>query len=104
MGSTNCSPVTAVSPATFAPAGPRSPWNLSIGGCDRLQRLAAREGPSVSAFDTREPAVIARRADLSAYDATCVALAEALGVQLVTADGRLGRASDDRCTITVASR
>lgn len=30
---------------------------------DRLERLAAREGLSVSAFATRELAVIARRAD-----------------------------------------
>ena len=33
---------------------------------DRLERLAAREGLSVSAFVTRELAVIARRADTPA--------------------------------------
>ncbi len=44
------------------------------------------------------------RENLSAYDATSVALAEALDVPLVTADGRLGRAPGPRCTITVVRR
>lgn len=41
------------------------------------------------------------RENLSGYDATYVALAEALDVALVTADGRLGRAPGPRCAITV---
>lgn len=41
------------------------------------------------------------RENLSAYDATYVALAEALESPLVTADGRLARAPGPRCTITV---
>lgn len=41
------------------------------------------------------------RDNLSAYDATYVALAEALECPLLTADGRLARAPGPRCTITV---
>ena len=41
------------------------------------------------------------RENVSAYDATYVALAEALSMPLVTADGRLGRAPGPRCTVTV---
>ncbi len=41
------------------------------------------------------------RANLTAYDATYVALAEALDVALVTADGRLARSPGPRCPVTV---
>jgi predicted nucleic acid-binding protein len=41
------------------------------------------------------------RANVSAYDATYVALAEALDCALVTADGRLARAPGLRCAVTV---
>lgn len=44
------------------------------------------------------------RENLSAYDATYVALAEALESPLVTADGRLARAPGPRCAITVVRR
>lgn len=44
------------------------------------------------------------RGNLSAYDATYVALAEAMGVPLMTADGRLARAPGPRCAITVVRR
>lgn len=44
------------------------------------------------------------RENLSAYDGTYVALAEALESPLVTADGRLARAPGPRCTITVVRR
>jgi predicted nucleic acid-binding protein len=44
------------------------------------------------------------RDNLSAYDATYVALAEAFGCQLVTADTRLPRAPGPGCTVTVVRR
>lgn len=44
------------------------------------------------------------RDNLTAYDATYVALAEALACELVTADARLARAPGPRCTITVVRR
>ena len=43
------------------------------------------------------------RANVSAYDACYVALAEHLGCELVTADGRLAGATGPRCTIRVLS-
>jgi predicted nucleic acid-binding protein len=43
------------------------------------------------------------RANVSAYDATYVALAEQLGCALVTGDRRLAAAPGTRCTITVIS-
>ncbi len=43
------------------------------------------------------------RDNLSPYDAAYVALAEALGVTLLTADARLGRAPGPRCAIEVLS-
>lgn len=44
------------------------------------------------------------RDNLTAYDATYVALAEGLGCDLVTADGRLARAPGPTCRITVVRR
>lgn len=44
------------------------------------------------------------RSNLSAYDATYVALAEAMGVALVTADVRLAQAPGPTCPITVVRR
>jgi predicted nucleic acid-binding protein len=44
------------------------------------------------------------RENLSAYDATYVAVAEALAAPLVTADARLARAPGPRCTVTVVRR
>ena len=41
------------------------------------------------------------RANLTAYDAAYVALAEGLGCPLVTADARLARAPNVRCEIEV---
>lgn len=44
------------------------------------------------------------RDNLSAYDATYVAVAEALESPLVTAAGRLARVPGPRCTVTVVRR
>jgi predicted nucleic acid-binding protein len=44
------------------------------------------------------------RENFSAYDATYVALAEALGCAVVTADARLSRAPGLRCPVTVVPR
>ncbi|HZQ30633.1 MAG TPA: type II toxin-antitoxin system VapC family toxin [Mycobacterium sp.] len=44
------------------------------------------------------------RENLSAYDASYAALAEALDCPLVTADARLSRASGIACTVTVVPR
>ena len=44
------------------------------------------------------------RDNVSAYDASYVALAEALDCALVTADGRLSRAPRLRCAVTVVPR
>lgn len=41
------------------------------------------------------------RANVSAYDACYVALAESLGCELLTADGRLATATGPRCPIRV---
>jgi predicted nucleic acid-binding protein len=44
------------------------------------------------------------RENLSAYDASYVALAEALACELLTADARLARSLGPRCAITVVRR
>lgn len=44
------------------------------------------------------------RDDLSAYDATYIAVAEACGAPLVTADGRLARSPGIRCAVVVVPR
>jgi predicted nucleic acid-binding protein len=49
------------------------------------------------------PRVWALRENVSAYDATYVALAEELGCVLLTADARLARAPGATCPVTVVS-
>jgi predicted nucleic acid-binding protein len=44
------------------------------------------------------------RDNLTAYDATYVALAEALGYELLTADARLANAPGPKCTIVIVRR
>ncbi|MCB1285412.1 MAG: type II toxin-antitoxin system VapC family toxin [Microthrixaceae bacterium] len=50
------------------------------------------------------PRIWELRENVSAYDATYVAVAEALDAPLVTADGRLAQAPGPRCPITVVPR
>ncbi len=67
---------------------------------ERWARLGLRRFAAVGLLDR----VWLLRENLSAYDATYVALAEALGCALVTADARLARAPGPRCSITVVRR
>lgn len=64
---------------------------------DTWRRLGMTRYPVVSLVDR----VWQLKDNLSAYDASYVALAEFLGCALLTADGRLARAPGIRCSITV---
>ena len=64
------------------------------------RRLGMTRYPMFSLLDR----VWELRHNLSAYDASYVALAEFLDCYLLTADGRLGRAPGIRCPITVLPR
>ncbi|HEV2362423.1 MAG TPA: type II toxin-antitoxin system VapC family toxin [Acidimicrobiales bacterium] len=64
------------------------------------QQLGLRRHAMVGLLDR----VFELRASISPYDACYVALAEALGTTLVTADGRLARANGLRCPLTVVPR
>lgn len=61
------------------------------------QRLGMRRYPVVTLLDR----VWELRENVSAYDASYVALAESLGCALLTADARLARAPGVRCQVTV---
>ena len=65
-----------------------------------LQRLGMTRYPTFPVLER----IWGLRQNLSAYDAAYVALAEELGCTLLTADGRLSRASGIRCPITVVPR
>jgi predicted nucleic acid-binding protein len=67
---------------------------------DRWSRLGVRRFAVVGLLSR----IWALRDNLTAYDATYVALAEALGCNLMTADGRLARAPGPTCPITVVRR
>ena len=60
-------------------------------------RLGLTRYPTSSLLDR----VWQLRNNLSAYDASCIALAEALDCALLTADARMSRAPTIRCPITV---
>jgi predicted nucleic acid-binding protein len=64
------------------------------------RRLAVTRYPAPGLFER----MWALRENLSAYDATYVALAEVLDCALVTVDARLGRAGPARCAVTVVPR
>jgi predicted nucleic acid-binding protein len=64
---------------------------------DTFRRLGMTRYPAFALLDR----VWELRDNLSAYDATYVALAEALECPLLTADARLSRAPGIRCAITV---
>jgi predicted nucleic acid-binding protein len=63
----------------------------------RWARLGIRRFGAVALL----PRVWELRENVSAYDATYVALAEATDCELVTGDGRLARAPGPTCVITV---
>jgi predicted nucleic acid-binding protein len=67
---------------------------------DRWRRLGMTRYAGFSLLDR----VWELRENLSAYDASYVALAEHLDCSLLTADARLGRAPGTRCPITVVPR
>jgi predicted nucleic acid-binding protein len=64
---------------------------------DDLAMLPADRYPALPFM----PRAYELRANVSAYDATYVALAEHLGCTLLTADARLATAPGPRCAITV---
>ena len=67
---------------------------------DRWARLGVRRFASVAHLQR----VWDLRDNVTAYDATYVALAEALQVELVTADARLAAAPGLRCAVRVVRR
>jgi predicted nucleic acid-binding protein len=67
---------------------------------DRWARLGLRRLGVVGLL----PRIWALRDTVTAYDATYVALAEALGCPLITADARLAQAPGPACAITVVRR
>lgn len=68
-------------------------WTL----LDAWRRLGMTRYPVFAILER----IWALRANVSAYDASYVALAELLGCALLTADGRLSRAPGLNCVVTV---
>ena len=74
--------------------------DIAVVALDRWSQLGLRRFPAVGLMSR----IWQLRDNLSAYDATYVALAEALGCELVTADARLARAPGPTCAVTVVRR
>ena len=64
------------------------------------RQLGVRRYPTIGLIDR----IWELRHNVSAYDAAYIALAEALGCHLVTADQRLATSHGPRCTIEVVPR
>ena len=77
-------------------------WSAARGA--RTLTTWSRLGVTRYGTHTLLPRIWQLRDNLTAYDAAYVALAEALDCALVTADGRIARASGARCPITVVPR
>jgi predicted nucleic acid-binding protein len=73
---------------------------LAWAALDTWRRLAVTRYPAHAMLDR----IWALRDNLSAYDATYVALAESLDCPLLTADARLARAPALGCSVTVVPR
>ncbi len=67
---------------------------------DALRQLGMTRYPTFPFLDR----IWQLRDNLSAYDASYVALAELLGCSLVTGDGRLSQSPGIRCPVTVVPR
>lgn len=81
-------------------AGQRLVSDAAWRALDRWRRLGVTRYPIVGLLDR----VWELREDLSAYDASYVALAELLDCALLTADARLSRVPGVRCAITLVPR
>ena len=81
-------------------AGEHIPADAGWAALDTWRRLGMTRYAVHSLLDR----VWELRDNLSAYDASYVALAELLACSLVTADGRLGRAPGLHCPITIVPR
>lgn len=84
----------------------RSMARQGVVASDRARAAAARATAlqlELHAFEPYLPRVWELRDNLSVYDAWYVAVAEALGTPLVTADARLAQAPGVRCPIEVLS-
>lgn len=67
---------------------------------DRWRRLGLRRHPAAGLL----PRVWSLRENLSAYDATYVALAETLSCPLLTADARIATSPGVRCPVIIVRR